>query len=66
MGAKTWGLDIGSTGIKAVELTRTLRGYRVTQYVYLPIGLLNPEKGGKRSSKVCEKFSRKEKREKEG
>jgi len=43
MGAKTWGLDIGSTGIKAVELTRTLRGYRVTQYAYLPIGLLNPE-----------------------
>jgi len=43
MGAKTWGLDIGSTGIKAVELTRSLRGYRVTQYVYLPIGPLNPE-----------------------
>jgi len=43
MGAKTWGLDIGSTGIKAVELTRTLRGYRVTQYAYLPIGPLNPE-----------------------
>ena len=43
MGAKTWGLDIGSTGIKAVELTRTLRGHRVTQYAYLPIGVLNLE-----------------------
>jgi len=43
MGTKTWGLDIASTGIKAVELTRTLRGYQVTQYAYLPIGRLNRE-----------------------
>jgi Tfp pilus assembly PilM family ATPase/Tfp pilus assembly protein PilN len=43
MGAGTWGLDIASTGIKAVELTRTLRGYLVTQYAYLPIDQLNRE-----------------------
>ena len=30
MKSKTWGLDIGTTGIKAVEVTRTLRGPRVT------------------------------------
>jgi Tfp pilus assembly PilM family ATPase/Tfp pilus assembly protein PilN len=32
MQSKTWGLDIGKTGIKAVEVTRTLRGPRVTNY----------------------------------
>jgi general secretion pathway protein L len=37
MSAKIWGLDIGSTGIKAVELSRTLRGHRVTQYAFHPI-----------------------------
>jgi len=37
MSAKTWGLDIGSTAIKAVELTRTWQGYRVTNYGFYPI-----------------------------
>jgi general secretion pathway protein L len=37
MSAKIWGLDIGSTGIRAVELSRTLQGHRVTQYACLPI-----------------------------
>lgn len=35
--SKTWGLDIGSTGIKAVEVTRTWRGLRVTNYGYFPL-----------------------------
>lgn len=43
MSGKIWGLDVGSTGIKAVELTRTWQGYRVTDYGYLPIGTLNQE-----------------------
>jgi type IV pilus assembly protein PilM len=43
MSGKIWGLDVGSTGIKAVELTRTWQGYRVTHYGYLPIGTLNQE-----------------------
>ena len=34
--SKTWALDIGSTGIKAVEITRTWRGLRVTNYGYFP------------------------------
>jgi type II secretion system protein L len=37
MKSKTWGLDIGTTGIKAVEVTRTLRGPRVTNYGVLPL-----------------------------
>ena len=37
MKSKTWGLDIGTTGIKAVEVTRTLRGPRVTSYGVLPL-----------------------------
>lgn len=34
---KTWGLDIGSSGIKAVELTRTWKGFRATRYGFRPI-----------------------------
>ena len=37
MKSKTWGLDIGNIGIKAVEVTRTLRGPRVTNYGVLPL-----------------------------
>ncbi len=37
MKAKIWGLDIGSTGIKAVELHRTLRGFRVSNYALFPL-----------------------------
>jgi general secretion pathway protein L len=37
MNAKTWGLDIGSTGIKAVEVTRTLRGFRVSNHGLFPL-----------------------------
>ena len=37
MSAKIWGLDLGSTCIKAVELTRTLQGHRVLQYAFLPV-----------------------------
>ncbi len=32
MKTKVWGLDIGSTGIKAVEVTRTMRGFRVSNH----------------------------------
>ena len=55
MGARTWGLDISSTGIKAVELTRALRGYHVTQYAYLPIGPLNREERRERELEVLRK-----------
>jgi len=44
MGERVWGLDIGSTGIKAVELSRTWQGYRVTNYGLLPIN--NEDKEG--------------------
>ncbi len=37
MKSKTWGLDIGTTAIKAVEVTRTLRGPRVTNYGVIPL-----------------------------
>jgi general secretion pathway protein L len=37
MSSRIWGLDLGSTGIKAVELSRTVQGHRVTQYGFLPI-----------------------------
>ena len=43
MRSKTWGLDIGSTGIKAVEVSRSLRGFRVNRYVLVP--LAKKEKG---------------------
>ncbi len=33
---KTWGLDFGATGIKAVELSHTWQGYRVTNYGFYP------------------------------
>ncbi len=36
MSSRTWGLDIGSTGIKAVEITRTWKGLRVTHYGFFP------------------------------
>ena len=36
VGLRTWGLDFGSTGIKAVELARTWQGYRVTNYGFYP------------------------------
>jgi general secretion pathway protein L len=35
--SKIWGLDLGSTGIKAVQLSRTLQGYQVAGYRFLPI-----------------------------
>ncbi len=34
---KVWGLDIGSAGIKAVELTRTWKDFQVTDYRYRQI-----------------------------
>lgn len=37
MKSKAWGLDIGTTAIKAVEVTRTLRGPRVTRYGVIPL-----------------------------
>ena len=37
MKSKTWALDIGTTGIKAVEVTHTLRGPRVTNYGVFPL-----------------------------
>jgi general secretion pathway protein L len=43
MRSKTWGLDIGSTGIKAVEVSRSLRGFRVDRYALLPLAKM--EKG---------------------
>jgi general secretion pathway protein L len=36
MSARSWGLDVGSTGIKAVEITRTWKGRRVTNYGFFP------------------------------
>ncbi|HSR10882.1 MAG TPA: pilus assembly protein PilM, partial [Thermodesulfobacteriota bacterium] len=36
MNDRVWGLDIGSTGIKAVEITRTWRGPRLTNYGFFP------------------------------
>ncbi len=33
---KTWGLDFGATGIKAIELSHTWQGYRVTNYGFYP------------------------------
>ena len=43
MRSKTWGLDIGSAGIKAVEVSRSLRGLRVTRVEVLPLARM--EKG---------------------
>ncbi|HYB22078.1 MAG TPA: pilus assembly protein PilM [Thermodesulfobacteriota bacterium] len=48
--SKTWGLDIGSTGIKAVEITRTWRRQQVTGYVYFP--LVRKEKEELRREKI--------------
>jgi type IV pilus assembly protein PilM len=50
MGERVWGLDIGSTGIKAVELSRTWQGYRVTNYGLLPIN--NEDKEGFRGKRL--------------
>ena len=50
MKARVWGLDIGSTGIKAVEVTRTLRGFRVSNYGLFP--LPGKEKGDLRAEVV--------------
>ena len=36
MYSRIWGIDIGSTGIKAVEVTPTWRGRRVTNYGFFP------------------------------
>ena len=36
MGIRTWGLEFGSSGIKMVEVTRTWRGERVTNYGFFP------------------------------
>ncbi len=36
MSIRTWGLEFGSSGIKMVELTRTWRGERVTNYGFFP------------------------------
>lgn len=36
MSAKFWGVDIGATGVKAVGLTRTWQGFRVTDFRYAP------------------------------
>lgn len=47
---KTWGLDFGSTGIKAVELARTWQGYRVTNYGFYPYS--NTEKEKSRGEKL--------------
>jgi type II secretion system protein L len=47
MKAKVWGLDIGSTGIKAVEVTRTMRGFRVSNHGLVP--LRGKEKGDLRA-----------------
>ncbi len=37
MTTNIWGLDIGSTGIRAIELTRTWNSYRVTDYRFRPL-----------------------------
>jgi general secretion pathway protein L len=43
MSRGTWGLDVGSTGIKAVEITRTWRSRRVTNYGFFPFSRKDPE-----------------------
>ncbi|MDI6753895.1 MAG: type II secretion system protein GspL [Thermodesulfobacteriota bacterium] len=47
MSIKTWGLDFGSTGIKAVELTRTWQGHRVTNYGFYPYSSAEKARGEK-------------------
>src|SRR4030043_1277301 len=47
---KTWGLDIGSSGIKAVELTRTWKGFRATRYGF------RPTPNGKKEEFLAEKL----------
>ena len=32
------GLDIGSSGVKAVELTKSKKGYQLTGFAYEPLG----------------------------
>jgi general secretion pathway protein L len=59
MKSKTWGLDIGSAGIKAVEVSRSLRGLRVSRYEVLPLARM--EKGdfrGEVLAKLREVFPR--------
>jgi general secretion pathway protein L len=50
MNARTWGLDIGATGIKAVEITRTWKGRRVTNYGFFPFS--RQESEGLRKEKL--------------
>ncbi len=40
---KIWGLDIGSTGVKAIEITHNWQGERVTNYWFRPIHLGSQE-----------------------
>ncbi len=51
MKSKTWGLDIGSAGIRAVEVSRSLRGARVTRHVLSP--LAGKEKGDLRGEALA-------------
>lgn len=50
MNSRTWGLDIGSTGVKAIEITRTWRGQRVTNYGFFPLAY--KDKDGLRREKL--------------
>lgn len=53
---RTWGLDFGSTGIKAVELARTWQGYRVTNYGFYPYGNAEKEKSPREKLQILEKI----------
>jgi Tfp pilus assembly PilM family ATPase/Tfp pilus assembly protein PilN len=53
---RTWGLDFGSTGIKAVELTRTWQGYRVVNYGFYPYGIAEREKSNREKLQILKKI----------
>ena len=53
---KTWGLDFGSTGIKAVELARTWQGYRVANYGFYPYSNAEKEKSTREKLQILEKI----------
>ena len=53
---KTWGLDFGSTGIKAVELAHTWQGYRVTNYGFYPYSGAEKTKSSQEKLQILQKI----------
>ncbi len=56
MSSKTWSLDFGSTGIKAVEFARTWQGYRVTNYGFYPYSNTEKEKSAVEKLQILERI----------